>query len=321
MSDISKKFEVGDKVVRTVECEADYTLEQWGVYTISKVDEDLCVIFLEGIYDEEGKPDWFNPRNFELVKEDFYLGDRVKAVSLQAEDNRGDCEVGIGATGVITDIDEGHVLKYYVDSDEGDSWWWEEANLELVKEEETMSEQTATEQTPYQEKGYTENSLFKFVGDDGEFEQGEILKLYFDDGTCTLRYISTTTSDVSYLCFNDVEYVGEEGDDDALPDYEETVVKGIPSDGGASDYYFTKLPQHIINSIVITGGIEIKDIARYVYDNDADAFNIIKAEKRIIEVRKGKGKLGNTALYDANKIKFFANEQYEAIKHTEENHG
>ena len=257
----------------------------------------------------------------EVSKKELHLGDKVKVVSLQSQINRGDCEVGIGATGIITDIDDDHALKYLVESDEGDSWWWEEENLELVKEEETMSEQTATEKTPYQEKGYTENSLFKFVGDDGEFEQGEILKLYFDDGTCTLRYISTTTSDVSYLYFNEVEYVGEEMLARKLPDYEETVVKGIPSDGGASDYYFTKLPQHIIDSIVITGGIEIKDIARYVYDNDADAFNIIKAEKRIIEARKGKGKLGNTALYDANKIKFFANEQYEAIKHTEENHG
>ena len=87
----------------------------------------------------------------------------------------------------------------------------------------------------------------------------------------------------------------------------------ISSDGGSSDYYFTKLPKHLIDEIVKTGGIEIKDIARYVYDNDADAFNIIKAEKRIIENRKGVGKKGVTSLYDANKIVFFAKEQYEAI--------
>ena len=262
----------------------------------------------------------------EVSKKELHLGDKVKVVGLQSEHYRGDCEIGIGDTGVITDIDEDHVLKYLVESDEGESWWWGEENLELVKEEETMCEQTqniydVTPKTPYQEKGYTEDSLFKFVGDDGEFEQGEILKLSKDDGTDLITYTSTTSDEASYLYFDEVEYIGEEGDEDVLPDYEETVVKGIPSDGGASDYYFTKLPQHIIDSIVITGGIEIKDIARYVYDNDADAFNIIKAEKRIIEARKGKGKLGNTALYDANKIKFFANEQYEAIKHTEENHG
>lgn len=100
----------------------------------------------------------------------------------------------------------------------------------------------------------------------------------------------------------------------------EDVTKGIKgdnsisSDGGSSDYYFTKLPKHLIDEIVKTGGIEIKDIARYVYDNDADAFNIIKAEKRIIENRKGVGKKGVTSLYDANKIMFFAKEQYEAMR-------
>ena len=94
-------------------------------------------------------------------------------------------------------------------------------------------------------------------------------------------------------------------------------VNGIPSDGGSSDYYFTKLPRHLIDQIVETGGIEIKDIIRYVFDNNADAFNIVKAQKRIVEASKGKGKLGITALYDANKIKFFANEQYEAIKQGE----
>ena len=89
--------------------------------------------------------------------------------------------------------------------------------------------------------------------------------------------------------------------------------KGIESDGGSSSYYFTKLPQHLIDKIVETGGIEIKDIVRYVYDNDADAFNIVKAQKRIIEYRKGKGKEGIDMLYDANKIKFFAEEQYNSI--------
>ena len=88
----------------------------------------------------------------------------------------------------------------------------------------------------------------------------------------------------------------------------------IQSDGGSSDYYFTKLPQELIDQIVKTGGIEIKDIARYVYDNNADAFNIIKAQKRIIEANKGVGKAGITKLYDANKIVYFANEQLKAVK-------
>ena len=101
-------------------------------------------------------------------------------------------------------------------------------------------------------------------------------------------------------------------------DKEETSTsQPIQSDGGSSDYYFTKLPQELIDQIVKTGGIEIKDIARYVYDNNADAFNIVKAQKRIVESLKGKGKAGITSLYDANKIRFFAEEQYNALNNKE----
>ena len=91
----------------------------------------------------------------------------------------------------------------------------------------------------------------------------------------------------------------------------------IHSDGGSSDYYFTSLPKHLIDQIVETGGIEIKDIIRYVFDNNADAFNIVKAQKRIVESLKGKGKAGITSLYDANKIRFFAEEQYNALNNKE----
>lgn len=88
----------------------------------------------------------------------------------------------------------------------------------------------------------------------------------------------------------------------------------IKSDGGSSSYYFTKLPQHMIDKIVETGGIEIKDITRYVYDNDSDCKDITKALKRIQEWKKGGGKQGIDALYDANKIIFFAKELRESIK-------
>ena len=175
--------------------------------------------------------------------------------------------------------------------------------------------------TLYQEKGYTENSLFKFVGDDGQFENGELIKLHYDDGDDCPDFKSLTRDRKRYCCLSEVEYVGEEESEDMLPNYEDVVVKGITSDGGSSDYYFTKLPLHVIDQIILTSGIEIKDIARYVYDNDADAFNIIKAQKRIIEANKGAGKAGITKLYDAKKISFFANEQYEAIKREGTNEG
>ena len=118
----------------------------------------------------------------DINKKEFHLGDKVKIISLQSKCNRGCCDVGVGAAGVIIDVDEDSELKYSVEF-EDNYWWWEEENLELVEEEETMSEQTqntydVTPKTPYQEKGFTENSLFKFVGEDGQFYNGELIKLH-----------------------------------------------------------------------------------------------------------------------------------------------
>ena len=88
----------------------------------------------------------------------------------------------------------------------------------------------------------------------------------------------------------------------------------IESDGGSSSYYFTKLPKWMIDQIVETGGIEIKDIVYFVFDNDAHAKDIIKAQKRIIEQRKGGGKAGLKPLYDEKKIIFFSQDQYDIAK-------
>lgn len=101
----------------------------------------------------------------------------------------------------------------------------------------------------------------------------------------------------------------------------ETSKQPIKSDGGSSSYYFTKLPVHVIDQIVITGGIEVKDFVRYCLDNDADCKDIVKALKRICEFKKGGGKEGVDAMYDATKIKFFANELYEQIKQEQGDQG
>lgn len=169
----------------------------------------------------------------------------------------------------------------------------------------------------FTERGWNNSTKFKYVGsqsNDVSFPEDEVLVLKEDDETyrCAFKTLSgdATCSDGSnwhWLYLDDVEPITK-----VEPVEQES--KAIESDGGSSDYYFTKLPLHVIDQIILTGGIEIKDIARYVYDNDADAFNIIKAEKRIIEAKKGKGKAGIDMLYDMNKIVYFANEQYEAIK-------
>ena len=123
-------------------------------------------------------------------------------------------------------------------------------------------------------------------------------------GVGDMPYVVETNDELWFWSGNNLKLVNEEIN----------TSQPIQSDGGSSDYYFTKLPQELIDQIVKTGGIEIKDIARYVYDNNADAFNIIKAQKRIIEANKGIGKAGITKLYDAKKIVYFANEQLKAVK-------
>lgn len=112
----------------------------------------------------------------------------------------------------------------------------------------------------------------------------------------------------------DVEVVKDKNNCEVISNFKSREKTPIKSDGGSSSYYFTKLPQHMIDKIVETGGIEIKDITRYVYDNDSDCKDITKALKRIQEWKKGGGKQGIDALYDANKIIFFAEELRESIK-------
>lgn len=77
------KFKAGDKVIRTGPCCDNYTVKQGNTYTVHKVSVEANLIFLEGIVDSEGKLDWFNPYNFELVKENtpkFKKGDKVKCI-------------------------------------------------------------------------------------------------------------------------------------------------------------------------------------------------------------------------------------------------
>lgn len=80
------KFKVGDKVIRTETCADGYTVQQGNTYTVQKVHQEAGVIYLEGVYNSEGNLDWFNPDNFDLVKEveftpKFKKGDKVICVN------------------------------------------------------------------------------------------------------------------------------------------------------------------------------------------------------------------------------------------------
>lgn len=88
----------------------------------------------------------------------------------------------------------------------------------------------------------------------------------------------------------------------------------IKSDGGSSDYYKIYLPPALIQRIVETGYVEVKDILRYGLDNDATLFNVGKALFRIASARRGQGKEGITINYDLNKCLFFLKDEIVAIQ-------
>ena len=66
----------------------------------------------------------------------FKVGDEVEIVSLQGTDSigyRGDCNVWIGETGVVTEVRVGE-MPYVVETNDN-AWLWSENNLKLVNEE------------------------------------------------------------------------------------------------------------------------------------------------------------------------------------------
>lgn len=146
------KFKVGDKVARTVLCSEDYTVKQGGEYVISKVDGECNSIYLQGVYDSNGQPDWFNPDNFELV----------------------------------------------------------EAVNDLAK----AQKQVDKELTPFEKKGWTENSIFKVVGnsDHNCFPFGTLVVLAEDDSSYQPKFKRLSdghTNGSSFVSFKNLEYVSE----------------------------------------------------------------------------------------------------------------
>ena len=71
----------------------------------------------------------------------FKVGDEVEIVSLQGTDGigyRGDCNVMIGETGVVTDVRVGE-MPYAVETN-NKTWVWSGNNLKLVNEETSTSQ-------------------------------------------------------------------------------------------------------------------------------------------------------------------------------------
>lgn len=77
----------------------------------------------------------------------------------------------------------------------------------------------------------------------------------------------------------------------------------IVSDGGSSGYYQLKIVNRKTGQVFYC---EMGDVIASVYDNDFDMGNIAKAMRRIVQDRKGMGKAGNSAKYDAKKCVYFS---------------
>lgn len=125
-----------------------------------------------------------------------------------------------------------------------------EMSSNLVSEEEDMQRET-----PYQKKGYTENSLFKFIGEDGTFELDEVIKLHNDDGSDIPDFKSVTRDRSRYCSLDeDVEYIGEDGCEDMIPHHIEQMKQpteteqGVKYDSGKLEY--SLIPKGVLTPII-----------------------------------------------------------------------
>lgn len=236
------KFKVGDKVVRTALCSEDYTVKQGGEYVISKVDDECNSIYLQGVYDSCGQPDWFNPDNFELVEaaskwkqmSKFKKGDKVRCVS-------ENLAIGVNVGDIYTIKDplhhKGQYRSWHVALEEVISTPNENV-LELYKE---YAVKDSSKQTPFEKKGWTENSIFKVVEQqkgvkklstldytdksifkvinayDSCFEVGDLVVIDSQLGDYDARFKLVSEYGqyrkpfVNWLKFEGLEYVGELG--------------------------------------------------------------------------------------------------------------
>lgn len=204
-------------------------------------------------------------------------GDKLKIVSLDyTAIGEADFEIGGIVEFVEYLLGSSSRNDILVKKDDGDRWYMSSKDLELVDKQENLTDLV--------------NSPKHYATDPSGVECIQIK-----------RKMSAN--------------LGDGADSQLLEDDKsQNKKKPFKSDGGSSPYYFSELPQHVIERIVKKGGIEIKDIIRYCFDNDADCKDIIKALKRIRECKKGGGKEGIDVMYDATKVKFFADEMYESEK-------
>lgn len=266
---------------------------------------------------------WFSEDGIKLVKEDvenkvgeLKAGDKVVLTNARA-DNARYYNLKEGTKGVVRENDGDTCKPILVDFGYY-TIWVDAGDLQLDVEIEKNKIETGDIVTIISKK----NTTAIYDWNENMKQVGESMKV---DGICGV----TVENDIFKYHIDDLVLL-RKGDSDVVEPHLEnqeeldqfgvtkpTVMNSstIESDGGSSSYYFTKLPNWLLDKIVETGGIEIKDIVQFVYDNDAHAKDILKAQKRIIEQRKGRGKAGLKPLYDYNKIVFFAEDQLNVATH------
>lgn len=336
------KYKKGDKVevlefISSIAAGCGAKIGDIGVIDIASNVGDGVPYFVKLDTIDYGTGLWFREDGIKLVEEKIGVlksGDKVILTNSNA-DNAKYHNLKEGIKGVVKENDGGHYKPILVDF-EYETIWLDAGDLQLDTEVNSKTIEAGdviiiVSRDKTQRYFGLNESMFN-VGDcfvvdrvSEHWCNGEKYCLYNNffyhiDDLVLLRKANSEIIESSSL--NEIEGVGYlecvENPDFAkkstelnLPEPTTTSETPVESDGGSSSYYFTKLPDWLLEKIVESGGIEIKDIVRHCFDNDADCKDIIKALKRIIEARKGVGKKGSDAMYNARKVVYFANELLE----------
>lgn len=89
------------------------------------------------------------------------------------------------------------------------------------------------------------------------------------------------------------------------------VTKPVASDGGSSPYYDRVVPEWLLQNIVQRDAdglcyIKTEELIEIVFNNDFDFGTAFKSLVRAHGAVNGGGKVGNTANYELNKVKYYA---------------
>lgn len=296
------KYKKGDKVevvefISSVAAEHGAKIGDIGVVDIVSDIGDGVPYFVKSDAIKTGDNGlWFSEEGIKLVEEEveyavcesqlseLKTGDKV-ILTNSNDTNARHYNLKEGAKGVVRENDGSNYKPIFVDFEEA-SIWIDAGDLQLyveVKKDKIeagdivsiISKEKTTDMYGWNKDMKQVGESMKVDGVYGVTVENDIFVYHIDD----LVLLRKGNSDVGE------PYVVKRDKSIEFGVTNPTVVtsSAVESDGGSSSYYFTKLPNWLLDKIAETGGIEIKDIVQFVYDNDAHAKDILKAQKRIIE--------------------------------------